>query len=116
MSFVAKEYCDYIIGEIKNSKDKAIELDCVSLLLKDRYGSKYDPSEGINSKYLLRNSEELSFYNEGDHFNEEKCYYSTGNWLAEKGRYDNVVKMKQSIGIAMWETKCKNTIVDNSLC
>lgn len=116
MSSVAKEYCDYIIDKIKNSKDKAVELDCVSSLLKEKYGSEYDSVEGMNSKHLLRNSEELDYYNEGDHFNEEKCYYSSGNWIAIKDRYKNCIKMKQSIGIEMWETKCKDEVFDKSLC
>ena len=116
MQTLEEEYYNYIIDVINQSKDKAIEMDSIPLILADKYGDEYSSKHSIKAKEMLLNNDVLEFFSEGVHLSENLFYYSVGNWIAIKGKYENVIKMKQSIGIANWELKIKDEIVDRTLC
>jgi hypothetical protein len=104
MILEASSLVDFVYDHlIKKSKYKFVHIDEVSEFLKKKLGDEYTSEMSIQVKQELRDHEKLDFFREDTYIEENKYHYSTGNWLAVKGLYDNPVQAKNKMGWYAWQ-------------
>lgn len=88
---------------IKKSDYKFINIDEVSEFLKKKLGKEYTSELSVAVKNQLKEHEKLVFFREDTYIEENKYHFSTGNWLAIKGVYDNPIQAKHKRGWYAWQ-------------
>jgi hypothetical protein len=101
---VVQQLADYIfLNLIKKSKYKIIHINDVSKFAREQLQDKYTSEIGVEVKTILKSHDKIDFFRAGDYIYDSKYYYSTGEWLALKGVYDNPVEAKLKMGWFSWQ-------------
>lgn len=98
-----------IIGEIEKSKGKVVGSKELSSMIENHLEQKDDPIALSEVKELLKASDEIDYFREGNCIHEDKFYWSAGNWFSIKGVYKNAIEAKSKIGLSSWQRFADDT-------
>lgn len=98
-----------IIEGIKNSKGKVVGSKEITSMIENHLEQKDDSIVLSQVKELLKASDEIDYFREGNCIHEDKFYWSAGNWFSLKGIYKNAIEAKSKIGLASWQRFADDT-------
>lgn len=102
-----EELVEKVIDTIDNTKHKVINAEELSSIIKEAMGDDYEQEKAIAVKSEVASHERIEFFKEGTCIQDNKFYYSAGNWIAIEGVYDSPIQAKRKLGIDAWETQAE---------